>query len=453
MDGAPPIVAFEQPESPTPRYPFGWVTLVVVFVTLIVLQLIEPPQSNPTSEIKAGRAHISSELQSRALTGQLNQPSKNASAEIGFRKWIDSSGKIKTPSPILCRVRLGSQALLGTSLDPAWRARLANKADADDRLFLSLISDAGTVAPKELARARKMKDPEWKAALVYYARRTSDQDLERSVLGKGVSPALLTAIGAFTLMGLAGMGLWLLYALQRGQNKLLPLTPPITPLSLGEADRVAFIMALLVATYFLVPTMISMGLANLIPKGASTIIAVLAFLGASLYALNQTPFPVKRITGQFRPSNILWGLGGYCANIPILAIAVIVGSVVFRGFATNPHPAITSLQSREDIWSIVSIYVLACVHAPIFEEITFRGMLMPALAKVTKSTAAGILISSLMFASIHPQGLPTWLALAAIGAMNSVLTWQTRSLFPAMILHACHNGILLTITLMTSPLS
>ncbi len=95
---------------------------------------------------------------------------------------------------------------------------------------------------------------------------------------------------------------------------------------------------------------------------------------------------------------------------------------------------------------------LASIQAPIVEELIFRGTLLTALSGLFRSNryhiVLAITVSSLLFASIHPQGFALWLVLGGIGVINSVLCYQTRSVMPGMFMHGIYNGALLMLTLM-----
>ena len=80
----------------------------------------------------------------------------------------------------------------------------------------------------------------------------------------------------------------------------------------------------------------------------------------------------------------------------------------------------------------------------------FRGTMLPAISRVTKSPAWGIVISSFLFAAIHPQGLVLWLSLATVGAMAAMVTYQTKSLVPAIVLHAVHNFAIMMMGLLVN---
>ena len=106
------------------------------------------------------------------------------------------------------------------------------------------------------------------------------------------------------------------------------------------------------------------------------------------------------------------------------------------------------LLTNNDPVKIFTMFILACVVAPIWEEIFFRGMLFPALSKVTGNKLYGALISSFMFAAIHPQGPAGWFTLMSIALMLCALSNQTKSLVPGIILHALNNGGALFLTLL-----
>ncbi|MEA2553045.1 MAG: protease family protein, partial [Fimbriimonadaceae bacterium] len=95
-------------------------------------------------------------------------------------------------------------------------------------------------------------------------------------------------------------------------------------------------------------------------------------------------------------------------------------------------------------------FVSAAVIAPFWEEIMFRGTILPALSTVLGRPLWGILLSSFMFAAIHPQGVPLWLGLGLIGGMNAMLAYQTKSLVPSITVHAINNSLVLALGLLIS---
>jgi hypothetical protein len=78
--------------------------------------------------------------------------------------------------------------------------------------------------------------------------------------------------------------------------------------------------------------------------------------------------------------------------------------------------------------------------APCFEELLFRGFLMPVLARGQRMAVA-LMLSALLFGAIHlqPAGLPT---LVTLGLVMGLAMRHTGSLRTPLLLHACWNGSL-----------
>ena len=100
------------------------------------------------------------------------------------------------------------------------------------------------------------------------------------------------------------------------------------------------------------------------------------------------------------------------------------------------------------------IAVIACVLAPLLEEIMFRGFLYRHLRESTRgwrvasSIAASALLSSFVFAIIHPQGLIAVPALGTLAAAFCLLREWRGSLVAPIFAHATNNGVM-TIILLT----
>jgi hypothetical protein len=82
------------------------------------------------------------------------------------------------------------------------------------------------------------------------------------------------------------------------------------------------------------------------------------------------------------------------------------------------------------------------VAAPILEEIIFRGYIFGGLRRSGMKPVGGGIATALMFGMIHPQNWAVVFGLAFIGwTMAMVVTW-TRSIYTAMLVHACLNGMI-----------
>ena len=102
----------------------------------------------------------------------------------------------------------------------------------------------------------------------------------------------------------------------------------------------------------------------------------------------------------------------------------------------------------------MQIFLLATIAAPIVEEIMFRGVLFSHLRGAMRAWHASVgivlaaLISSVIFAAIHPQGLIFIPPLAGLGIGFCLCREWSGSLVPAMVAHAVSNGLVLSLSLL-----
>ncbi|THG06739.1 hypothetical protein TEA_005705 [Camellia sinensis var. sinensis] len=96
-----------------------------------------------------------------------------------------------------------------------------------------------------------------------------------------------------------------------------------------------------------------------------------------------------------------------------------------------------SIVARDPI--AMSLYALVVsVCAPVWEEIVFRGFLLPSLTKYMPVWCS-ILVSSVAFALAH-FNLQRILPLIFLGVVMGVIFARSRNLLPSMLLHSLWNG-------------
>ncbi|MGE6486886.1 CPBP family intramembrane glutamic endopeptidase [Paenisporosarcina sp. NPDC076898] len=88
---------------------------------------------------------------------------------------------------------------------------------------------------------------------------------------------------------------------------------------------------------------------------------------------------------------------------------------------------------------LILMMITSTLTRPISEEFVFRGLLLNRLIKKTNMWS-GILISSLIFASVHMH-LEKMIATFLFGVIASLLYLKTKSLFVPILLHIVHNAI------------
>ena len=156
----------------------------------------------------------------------------------------------------------------------------------------------------------------------------------------------------------------------------------------------------------------------------------------------------KRIGESIR--NVLAGPFCYIAAIVPLFFTIAIYSLVLQSFkvqtSEGAHPIIPILTETKDNSTIYMIIFMAVVIAPFVEEIMFRGVFYSWLRTHVSATAA-ILISSLVFAAVHPQGPIGVVPLTGIGIVLAFLREWRGSLVGSMAAHACFNAGTLALAL------
>ncbi len=145
------------------------------------------------------------------------------------------------------------------------------------------------------------------------------------------------------------------------------------------------------------------------------------------------------------PQPLMLVYRGICAYALILlpmALAAILSSVVFRNYTTPAHPLSLSFMLLKSPWDWVLLFVQTAVMAPLVEETLFRGVLYPALREKW-GVWQGIALTSAVFSILHPNMPAGFLPLFVLGAGMALLYEKSRSLLPAMVLHAINNGFIL----------
>ena len=156
---------------------------------------------------------------------------------------------------------------------------------------------------------------------------------------------------------------------------------------------------------------------------------------------------------------IIPGLVTYAMGLPLLLVGLMLsaalGFVLNALFGEQPaasHPIQTII--GEGGWmTIVLIFLVACVGAPVTEEIMFRGVLYRYLREFSRtwgillSLFFSMLVSSFIFAAVHPQGLTFIPILGSLAVAFCIGREWRGSLVAPMIAHGVSNAAVLTMNI------
>jgi len=160
------------------------------------------------------------------------------------------------------------------------------------------------------------------------------------------------------------------------------------------------------------------------------------------------PLPDDWFRFKLRSNWIAWGLGGYLVALPLVIVVSLINQQLWKGQGGSNPILPLALEGRDSV-ALLIFFITACVAAPVFEEIIFRGFLLPSLTRYVPVWGA-ILASSLLFAIAH-LSLSEVLPLATLGMVLGVVYTRSRNLLASMLLHGLWNaGTLLSLFVLGS---
>ena len=153
---------------------------------------------------------------------------------------------------------------------------------------------------------------------------------------------------------------------------------------------------------------------------------------------------------------LLWkAVIAYTCALPLMGLGLLIGMGMgwFLNVPNlgNPTHPIQQLIQNASGMELFMLFALACVAAPITEEIVFRGVLYGHLRQgtskwgVAASMIFSMVISGAIFAGIHPQGAFVAPALAGLACGFCITREWSGSVFPGMIAHGIQNATVLAL--------
>ena len=442
-----------QIDPPARRDPTGWVFLTVLFLMVISLSIATSfMRSGNDKEYTAQESAVHVAMKADSLT------KKSLFKEEAIKAALVKIEPDRHVKPFAAAFYAVMQFEEHNPISASDLAPLNSPPTASDTVQLAMRPKYSAIAEIYGSKALTVRRADELMKVLsddrFLVRMMRAHALEKSGRAKptlvDTNEGLLFAIAgaAIPVIIFFGMSLWGLYFYLRSKGKFSPLGHPVGMLSRFDSDRFALRGAQFFGAFISVSLIVQI-VFSFAGKGLSSevlnVIATISTLGAFLLIarLKVLGAPISLsdigISKENLPKNVIWGICGSLALVPVLFTVVLITSPLFKGFPDPDHPLTTLLRHKQDLATLLPAIFLASIMAPLTEEILFRGTLLPALSSAFKSVPKGILTTSFLFAAIHPQGIPAWVGLATIGAMLSLLTYQTKSLVPAMVMHAMHN--------------
>jgi membrane protease YdiL (CAAX protease family) len=212
-------------------------------------------------------------------------------------------------------------------------------------------------------------------------------------------------------------------------------TPPATP---GGLEAMA-VFAIAVAGF----TLVSGNLASLNP---------IAVVGVPLIAFALVPALSHCWLGAYDPRRTLSlraptprGLGsGALLGLCAIAVSIAIGNMQKPFFPEHEgEDKVAEILHALEAYGLPTMIVCLAVLPGICEELLFRGTV---LAGLTTGIGRGgaVVVSSFLFAAMH--GSPDrFLPQFVLGMFLAGLTIRSGSIAPAMLAHAIHNGVMVTL--------
>lgn len=138
--------------------------------------------------------------------------------------------------------------------------------------------------------------------------------------------------------------------------------------------------------------------------------------------------------------NVVYGIMGYVATIPVLVLIVIATFIVITVIKYTPakQPVVDLFLKEKGAAFLTYAGIFAAVFGPIVEELFFRGFLYSALKK-----RAGVFwsmaITAALFSALHTHPVG-FLPIMVLGMLLAYLYEKTGSLVSSVTVHVMHNA-------------
>lgn len=453
------------------RAPFlktAWVSIILLVLGIAYLQTLPQETESDSSEDSVGI--VMTKIQAEYLLGVASL--QDAESEVAAQAVMLDAGSVGQRQRYMAfMIALGDsdaakQAAIRMQSELLESGNELSQEQSQIQEQLDVLASGG-VLPKDHTPLSSQLD--WFGSLLEANKAERDmmnQTAERKLIIVG---SLFTVVGLFFISGFVGLVICIVRVFS-GKMKS-SMRPPVKPHGV-YAEVFAWWLPVFVVVMTLANIFSEMIAPNdLFISMLSTIVAFFCSLIVLFWARirglswKQIRSDIGWNTGDGFVKEFMMGFVGYAMMLPILGVGILLTlflfliqnlgsgeSDPFSGSSGGAHPIIVDI-ANGGLSVRILLVVLAAIAAPIIEETMFRGVLYRQLRTTSHrmgiaiSIIISVLITSFLFAAIHPQG---WVAIPALMGiaigMNFMREWR-GSLIPSMMVHGLSNGIVITMML------
>jgi len=431
--------------------PWPWLALFVMFGLLILnagWNYFRPSEVEAAGDREANSKMAQAQMSVR-MTLSLQQMSGNSPAIVSqsrttFRRVLEDLPTTGT-EPLRLRAALRQESNL-----PANRQELAKLPPNDPFREIYGAEKLSKAEAERLAGEVENQKLAGQLAAIHALEKAGVPNARDGRISSDAAvKILLVAFAATAILGVGVLG-WIAFFLMRQQ--LFP-DPGNLPWMRDrqDADAAAIRVALIMFTFLLVSSLAQrLGL----PAGMGSIVSAVAIILATIGIVSMPILgrPISMQSLGFRRGavgrQVFYGVVLFCMELPLVGLLAVVAQQLLKNLPSPSHPASTELMNSPSALTVAGILMLGGIAAPFWEEICFRALFFAGLARKWLSLVAPALLTSFIFAMIHPQGPILWVALATVGAVACLGAYYTRGIVASITMHMAHNLTLLTMSLL-----
>ena len=177
-------------------------------------------------------------------------------------------------------------------------------------------------------------------------------------------------------------------------------------------------------------------------KAAYTLVTYLLMAIAGILVLLASiwqfrPLPKNWFQVKWLDNWTVWGIGGYMVALPLVLIVSLINQQIWHGQGGS-NPILSLALKAQDQVALTIFFLTASVMAPLYEEIMFRGFLLPSLTRYLPVWGS-IVLSGFLFAIAH-LSLSEVLPLMTLGIILGFVYTKSKNLLAPMLLHSLWNS-------------